>query len=473
MTSSPDLADHCKPSFAHIKYPVAVTCLSRYWTLLEKARREDGSISDTNLQAALRLAKLKLLLSHRTDNTTGEGKLAVIDSAITLNYEPLQERNRALHEELVSGHARIIFAIPKHREYMRSGYPSEPILAEAANQILHDWECKRNPVHVIINTLIHYNHLLSEEDMGKMVARSIMSDAYRHAVTKEAGSDRVNFSAGCSAEAFVKEMFVEKHAEMILKSEPDNIENGQSFGKTFENAVVRFTHFITIATNCTSPKQNWAWTDIAWAAFVRSAAIICPSSRCAVDVIIPILLQRSGKIDECVMSAILVQIEDDIKQGEENDFNVDAKDINLFPEQGPIRPYVSLVMNLGIAQSFASQNNSRTKEAASSVPPATPESIRVDHPSSSNRQMPDALNSHQRYAFIATGCSSVVYKDVKKSEILRLFDADRFRQDSKSIYAEKSLKPVWEPGDYCFDWVEGNDALRTSESIEEGVKRLL
>jgi hypothetical protein len=52
-------------------------------------------------------------------------------------------------------------------------------------------------------------------------------------------------------------------------------------------------------------------------------------------VIIPILLRRSGKIDECVMSTILVQIRNDIKQGEENDFNVDAKDINLFPRSAP------------------------------------------------------------------------------------------------------------------------------------------
>ncbi|KAF8340879.1 hypothetical protein F5887DRAFT_1225825 [Amanita rubescens] len=441
-----------------------------YWTLLEKARREDGSISETNLQAALRLAKLKLLLSHRTDNPTGEGKLAVIDSAITLDYEPLQERNRALHDELVMGHARIIFAIPKHREYMRSGYPSEPILAEAANQILHEWERQYSPFHVVTKTLIHYSQLLSKEHMGKTVARSIMSDAYRHAIAKESASDRLNFSAGCSVEAFVKELFAEKHAEMILKSEPDNVGNGQTFGKTFQSAVVRFTHYITMATNRTSPKQNWAWTDIAWATFVRSAAIICPSSCCGVNVIIPILLQRSGKIDECVMSAILVQIRNDIKQGEENDFNVDAKDINLFPEQGPIRAYVSLVMNLGITQSFAPQNDSKTKKAASSVPAGTPQSIRI---SSSNRQMPDALDTHQRYAFIATGCSSVVYKDVNKAEISCLLDTDRFRQDSKSIYAEKSLKPVWKLGDYCFNWVEGNDALRASEFTEEGVKRLL
>ncbi len=444
-----------------------MTRLNRYWTLLEKARREDGSISEPNLQAALRLAKLKLLLSHRTDNPTGEGKLAVIDSAITLNYEPLQERNRALHDDLVAGHARIIFAIPKHREYMHSGYPSEPILAEAANQILHEWERQYSPFRVITKTLIHYSPLLSKEHMGKTVARSIMSDAYRHAIAKEAVSDRLNFSAGCSVEAFIKEIFAEKHADMILKSEPDNVGNRQTFGKTFENAVVRFTHFITMATNCTSPKQNWAWTDIAWAAFVRSAAIICPSSRCGVDVIIPILLQRSGNIDECVMSAILIQIKNDIKQGEENDFNIDAKDINLFPEQGPIRPYVSLVMNLGITQSLDSKNDSKTKEATSNVPAA---SIRIDQPSSINREM---LDTHQRYAFIATGCSSVVYRNVKKAEILCLLDANRFQQDSKSIYAEKSLKPVWELGNSCFDWIEGNDALRASEFAGEGVKRLL
>ncbi|KAK0486713.1 hypothetical protein EDD18DRAFT_1111115 [Armillaria luteobubalina] len=43
-----------------------------------------------------------------------------------------QEKSHHLQEEMVTGHMRIALSVPSHREYMKSGYPSEPILAEAA-----------------------------------------------------------------------------------------------------------------------------------------------------------------------------------------------------------------------------------------------------------------------------------------------------------------------------------------------------
>lgn len=61
--------------------------------------------------------KLRLLLTHRTDGSSGCS---------------IVEKVQIEESGLVENHMRIAFSIPDDREYLRSGYPSEPLLAKAA-----------------------------------------------------------------------------------------------------------------------------------------------------------------------------------------------------------------------------------------------------------------------------------------------------------------------------------------------------
>jgi len=429
---------------------------------------DGGDISKRKLDGVIELAKGKLLHTSSTEELSEAAKLATIDNAITLNYEPRRTWSHALQDTFVASHARIVFAIPKHREYMRTGYPSEPLLAEVANRLLYEQE--RTSPSFCIETLskCDENGMLSKGHIGETIARSIMSNAYRRTVAKETASEPLNFSAGCSLRAFIEELFAEEFADMILASKPDNVQHGEEFRTTFRNAVVRFTHFITMSIHG-GPKKNWAWTNIAWAAFVRSAAIICHATQATIDFIIPILLHRDNKIDEGVMSAILVQVKNRVQEGTTNEFLFDAKDVKLFPGKNPIRPYISLVMDLGIARRMpASDSKSRTV-ALTSAPP-TPQ--KVSSYQSGVRRRHYNPDEHPRYQFIASGCSAVVYKNVDKAKFGGLLGThdiftDHGRLDEGSIGAVKRLKPVWEPGDCCFDWIEKDDVLLSGEKIDE------
>jgi hypothetical protein len=43
-----------------------------------------------------------------------------------------------MEASLVAGNMQIAYSVPKHREYLRSGTPSEPTLAKAAAQEMNE-----------------------------------------------------------------------------------------------------------------------------------------------------------------------------------------------------------------------------------------------------------------------------------------------------------------------------------------------
>ena len=77
-------------------------------------------------------------LGSVSDSST---KLAALDCRIPIRFDPLHAASQPKQAELVRSKMRIVFNIPEPRHYMWSGYPSEPILAEAAAHLL-------NTVHV-------------------------------------------------------------------------------------------------------------------------------------------------------------------------------------------------------------------------------------------------------------------------------------------------------------------------------------
>ena len=86
---------------------------------------------------------------------------------------------------LVESHMRIAYSIPDHREYLRSGYPSEPLLAEAAAQQLWRWRTQ-NPFLVVETlTSILETGLLDRGKLGELTGRQLLLDAYHRAVELE------------------------------------------------------------------------------------------------------------------------------------------------------------------------------------------------------------------------------------------------------------------------------------------------
>src|SRR5258706_10401981 len=117
-----------------------MACLYRFWSLLRGAGLKKSKLETSILE----LARAKLVASREIDSAystiSSAARLAVLDVQLSLDFEPRCQKVQIEEASLVESHMRIAYSIPNHREYMRSGYPSEPLLAEAAAQQLWTWK---------------------------------------------------------------------------------------------------------------------------------------------------------------------------------------------------------------------------------------------------------------------------------------------------------------------------------------------
>src|SRR5258708_30992891 len=109
-----------------------MACLYRFWSLLRGAGLKKSEL-ETSILA---LARAKLVASRVIDSAystiSSAAKLAVLDVQLSLDFEPRRQKVQIEEASFVESHMRIAYSIPNHREHLRSGYPSEPLLAQAA-----------------------------------------------------------------------------------------------------------------------------------------------------------------------------------------------------------------------------------------------------------------------------------------------------------------------------------------------------
>jgi hypothetical protein len=456
----------------------------------------------------MELARAKLVASRAIDSSYDTlprvARMAVLDVQLSLDYEPRREKVQIEEAGLVESHMRIAYSIPNDREYLRSGYPSEPLLAEAAARQL--WKWRMQDPFVVVNTLTNIldTGLLDRGDLGELTGRHLLLDAYHRAVELEQRgrpeNTPPNFSAGCRLVTFIKMLYNDGCAEMVLNSTPDNL-NGVPFRDAFKDAIICFTHFGKMADD------TGVTSVAAWVAFVRHMGIICRNGQRAVDCILPVLLWDT-KICEHVITAVLVQFKRRKRSGTIAEYSIDEADIGFFPKTleecthgsvaGNYRPYVGMIMELGVQTEpldIAKTPTIFRPDERSSVnqipdprprtPPATGETLVQATPSKfyipqyGTKHHP--FVGHARYQIFAYGCSLTVYRGIdaahKASYAFLLSSRDFLgehpRGDAQSLAAVRRMKPFWTGGDDCYHWVQHDDMLHGSltsqrESIRVG-----
>ena len=439
----------------------------------------------------LELARAKLVASREIDSSydtfSRAARLAVLDVQLSLDFEPRREKVQIEEASLVESHMRFAYSIPDHREYLRSGYPSEPLLAEAAAQQLWTWRTQNPFIVVETLTTILETGLLDRGELGELTGRQLLLDAYHRAVELEQSSGKMppNFSAGCHLTTFIKMLYTDKYANMVLDSTPDNM-NGVSFKQAFKDALVCFTHFGKMAddTGITS--------TAAWAAFTRHMAIMCRNGQRSVDCILPVLLWNT-ELCEHVMTGVLVQFKRRKQSGTVAAYSIDQDTFNFFPRileecthtsiPTSYRPYISLIMELGIQQKVpedaktsslykpeSSSSKKKSKGRPRTPPPteggsdhATPSKMHILHYGLRHHHN----EGHPRYNVFAYGCSPTVYRgiDVAHTSSYALllssrdFLSEHPRKDVQTLKAVRRMKPFWNGGDDCYHWIEHNNIL--------------
>ncbi|KAK0214454.1 hypothetical protein IW262DRAFT_1514672 [Armillaria fumosa] len=389
---------------------------------------------------------------------------ALVGIRVMIDFAPRREKARRLQEEMVTGHMRIAFSIPSHREYMNSGHPSEPILAEAAAISIYEENVKM--IRVVSDLL--QNDLINKGERGELVARLLLTLAWDKAIqtlmlAEQSPIPRVSHAGGHAAYSrpihliqFLTALLRPEYLEQVLQSTPDNRFGGKTFGEVFEHAYVHFTHF---GRSGSSDAINSASS---LAAFIRGMAFQCCSGHPVIDILIPVLIipkdvatQPNFNVDELTLdkfhrSCMMISVKDR-ENAERRNYAISAESLRFWVDQDTDVdvPYIAIVMQL---------SSRRVPESTQ-----TPSTITVkDGPARATRQSDSSRKEHPRYSIIISGCSSTVYKVISPNENA-MYSAmlapkgmlhEHPYNNEGSLVLLRKMKPFWNLGPACFDWVD-------------------
>lgn len=401
--------------------------------------------------------------------------LAVLGSRLILEFEPSHQSTRQTVNELVASHMRLAYSVPAREGYMVTGYSSEPLLAEAAANtlfLINQVHEGNMPLDKLLAEFVA-NHLLQKGTRSALAGSAILTKAYDKAREKEfaeaSPGTSLKLCPPVYGEAvllvnFIKALFG-PNTEIILKSRPDNVLDGQTFEEAFKDARVRFTHWAKAGDDTAIS------TAACFAAAVRGMAWQCREHQGIVDCLIPIILW-DGLLGESIMSAILIQFKDRAREACAVDMVIDAAALNFFPENAADkRPYITLLMDLGVQTQTPEECTHRQKVNLGSKAPASPKTFVAGPPTRarvtmapvrtrSSKRLP--ADQHPRYAIRATGCSPAVYGAVEsKALYAKLLGSRDFLREhphgnSASLGAVRRMKPFWTMGKHSYHWIDHN-----------------
>ncbi|KAK0205621.1 hypothetical protein DFS33DRAFT_1258736 [Desarmillaria ectypa] len=411
-------------------------------------------------------------------------KMALVDIRVMIEYEPRREKARRLQQEMVRGHMRVAFSVPEHREYMRSGNPSEPILAEAA--AISTYEELVDPVDVIYRLL--EENLISKGERGELVSRLLLTLAWDAAIhtlmlnkihppMSYAHRDgKAVYSRPMRLLDYLPELLQPNHLNVVLQSTPDNCVGGETFAEAFKYAYVYFTHFGRAA----APDAINSGSGLA--AFIRGLAYMGSPGNPVFDIFLPLLIVPKDltkrpdfdvdrlPLSEFHRSGVFISVKDKLN-AERKNYTISAEAFRFWikEDKDVDVPYVAILMQLGIIgkrPATPSPPESPTMPTDQEPPTEirnTPSKVIVPAPRTKSQPMRPSkkfIEAHPRYTIIISGCSPSVYKVIKEDEKFKYAGMLASRgiiyehpyRKPESLRLLKKMKPFWSLGPECFDW---------------------
>jgi hypothetical protein len=374
---------------------------------------------------------------------------AALSTRIMIDVEPRRQAGRALESALVHSHLRTVYSVPQHREYMRTGTPSEPILAEAAAVLQHE-------IGIPPLTFLQYileNNLVGKGERGDLVVRTLLVMAMDSAIHKQntkASPDRVLaqfyeenqtfYHRFVPVNDYIEALISAGVVETIFGAYPENraAEGSKTFKEALKNAFVCFTHFTRL------DKPADMTSDMMLLAFSRGAALQCSAFNPLVDVAIPVAICPDAEywetsLSKAHFSSLLFSIKNRLKPvGANYTINPDNYRFWGSRESDPDIPVATFVLDTGIFRPTQSSPAAQApdqsplgpgevgpqtpgletapeKKSTAQKQPMTPSKIRAR--SEPTKQMPRTqVRDHIRYHFAIRGCSPTVYRVITEAD---------------------------------------------------------
>ena len=331
----------------------------RWWTRITGS---DPFENDKNLEGLCRFAAEKLRNFHEFDvhkefdvHQEFETKVAFLDVRLGLRLSTSRDISRKLAEDLVENHMRVVYSVPRHKEFMLSGYPSEPVLAEAAARVWNSWSYPFSGFEEIrvfkaLQEIIEKD-CFCKDDVEELIGRFMFLRAQDVAVLNSSGrgdSDGtyVTFSKPTTLWYFLSAL-LPKHASQFESGRAKNDVNNMhpTFREACEGKFVRFSHFARAADS------SILSTAAGWKALARANAWQCHPNQESVDIVIPIFIAKDKQVEDGTLlgrqsvTFLLVQV-NSFKRRQSPRFS--AESLGLFKDRGNDDkvPYFVITINL-------------------------------------------------------------------------------------------------------------------------------
>ncbi|CAE6531284.1 unnamed protein product [Rhizoctonia solani] len=396
-----------------------------------------------------------------------ESELAALSVRIGINFESTAA-SRDMECKQVESHLRIVYAIPQHREFMRTGSPSEPVLAEAAAAYL-------NRIHNGIGIAIVGPRILSKNckkgfvargERGELCGRLLMIIAHDLALLDTPDETlrllkdpKVKFHRPVPVLVFLRALFADMHHATILEATPVTDDAGEKLQDAFKEAYVCFSHFALAGDS--AMLDVWSLRN----ALFRGMAMQAKDNQESIDAVIPIHMGPiTSPITTQTTSAINLQFKNR-KQSRRCfvDRSITVPDFK--------QPVISIVFELG--------------ERLPELPEAKLKQLVRSHHSSplGSRNEGDESTLHpddHHYLFVARGCGPNTYKAIPE-EVKMCYDIILASGDLKDDFPRNHNQISWRivqeltPAHYSLksktEWEEWESIISSGPLALSGAKR--
>ena len=279
--------------------------------------------------------------------------LACLSVRFALEFNS-DSRSRDVACKQVERHMRLCLAATTGFESLITLAGSEPLLAEAASQIMYN--SGASPVHHLAE---HSDlHCVDRGQCGELVAALIIMQARDAAVMAQPPNLRRRW---IPITDFMQALLPKDKYIDLQGSLPTSWRAGEDrpFADTFKDYAMWFNHVIRIE-KAEMINDKYLWTFI-----TRGAMILCAQNQNGVDIILPLCL-KTGQLSRKTVSAILIQVKNSDKYG----YDIDRMlfdglcpfKVGMFDETSTPRPVVRMVFALSSSKSGARFPDSEMRE---------------------------------------------------------------------------------------------------------------
>ncbi len=251
----------------------------------------------------------------------------------------------------VERHMRLCLAATTERETFVTLAGSEPLLAEAAYELMKGTQS--NPVQYLANHPDLY--CVDRGRRGELVAALLIMRACDAARAASSGQRWV------SVDGFMEGLLPQAKYQILKKSFPTFYRDGEKydFAATFRDYGIWCNHIIKVE------KKAMFSADHLWKFITRGAMIMCSDNQDGIDIVIPICHTQQA-LSRQTVTAILVQVKNAQKYKLKIDNELFVKmnpiELGLFPSGVDAKPVIRIVLALASTKAGVNFPEQRGRE---------------------------------------------------------------------------------------------------------------